>query len=108
MSQPCADPFQVAYNLNEQLEFDDWREDEGMARALHGVIHGKTIEFEDDPGIGDDRQVVVHLETTPPSRKWGDGIRNSAGSLADIPSLDEEMDAILHARQQATFREMEP
>ena len=30
-----------------------------MTRALHGIIHGKMIELEQDPGIGDgDRSVT--------------------------------------------------
>ena len=78
-----------------------------MTKALHGIIHGKMIELEQDPGIGDGQEVVVHLETTPPPKKLGDEIRSSAGSLADIPGLDEEMDAIIQERRQATFREIE-
>jgi hypothetical protein len=60
--------------------------------VLRGVIHGKTIELEQEPGLPDGQSVsvTVHpidkVSVLPP----GEGIRQSAGAWAeDAESLDE-------------------
>ena len=78
-----------------------------MTRMLHGVVHGRTVELRDDPGLKEGQKVQIEL--TPISdRSWGDGIRRSAGALADVAGLDEEIEAILAERKHALFREIEP
>lgn len=36
--------------------------------SLRGVVHGRTIELEEDPGLSDGTTVEVELQTAPPER----------------------------------------
>ena len=64
-----------------------------MSETIHWVIHGKTIELAKNPGIADGRKVDVTVRPVENQRPWGEGIRRSAGALAD--SWTEEDDRIL-------------
>ena len=64
-----------------------------MSETIHGVIHGKTIELAKNPGIADGRKVDVTVRPVENQRPWGEGIRRSAGALAE--SWTEEDDKIL-------------
>ena len=78
--------------------------------SLRGVVHGKTIELDQQPELPDGQQVtvilqpVVQAEELPP----GEGIRRSAGAWSDDP---EGLDEYLRwNRQQRKIgrREIEP
>lgn len=79
-----------------------------MTKTIHGRIHGKTIELDVDLGIADGEEVEVIVKPKKPKRPWGDGIKRSAGALAD--SWTEEDDRILSEiqedRRQATHRKI--
>ena len=75
-----------------------------MTRTLHGKIHGKTIELDEDPGVAEGQEVEVQVKIVPPARKWGEGILRSAGGWAKYP----EMDAILQKIQQERRSERRP
>ncbi|MFI5460415.1 MAG: hypothetical protein ACHRXM_33785 [Isosphaerales bacterium] len=66
--------------------------------VFKGVVHGKLIELEKEPGLPDGQQVTVALQPILPP---GEGIRQSAGAWADA---GEELDAWLiemrRSRQQ--------
>jgi len=79
-----------------------------MNQILRGIVRGRIIELQGDPGFDDGQQIEVELRPLANDRQWGDGIRRSAGSLADIPGLDEEIDAIVAERQLSSHREIEP
>ena len=76
--------------------------------VLKGVIHGRTIEFEREPGLPDGQSVAVTVQPVigqplvekgrlPP----GEGIRRSAGAWADDPEgLDEYLKQLRHEREQ--------
>ncbi|MCX7426472.1 MAG: hypothetical protein NTW96_12730 [Planctomycetia bacterium] len=73
-----------------------------MDIVLQGVIHGKTIELEESPGIEEGRRVelvlrVKQLPGPPPGWKPG-GTETAAGMMAD--HWTEEDDQILHAIDQ--------
>jgi hypothetical protein len=70
-----------------------------MTRTLHGTIRGRTIELDEDPGVGEGQQVEVQVKVVEPDRKWGDGIRRSAGGWADHPELDAVMEKIHDERK---------
>ena len=76
-----------------------------MSEVIHGIIRGKTIDLEKDPGLGDGRAVEVVVRPVPSSRPWGEGIRGSAGAFADYPEMDAAMEQIQSQRKRATFRE---
>jgi hypothetical protein len=38
-----------------------------MTKTLHGKVHGRTIELDDDPGMNDGQQVEVQIKVIPSS-----------------------------------------
>lgn len=80
-----------------------------MTKIVHGIVHGKTIELDQELGVADGQRVDVAIQivgTSPEGEAWGEGLRRCAGALADIPGLDEDMDLILAQRKTAKFREV--
>jgi hypothetical protein len=53
-----------------------------MVKTVHGVVHGRTIQLEDDLGLAEGERVEVRVQTVQPASSWGDGIRRSAGGWA--------------------------
>jgi hypothetical protein len=82
--------------------------------VLQGVIRGKTIELESNPGVEDGRivQVVLHVEQptlqagqTPP----GEERLTAAGMMANYTEDDAAVLAQIHQeRKQDTRREIQP
>ena len=72
-----------------------------MTRTFHGKVHGKTIVLDEDPGLPDGQSVEVRImiKEASPERPWGEGIRRSAGIMADNPQGDEIMDEIQRDRE---------
>ncbi|HEV3204979.1 MAG TPA: hypothetical protein VGY77_11375 [Gemmataceae bacterium] len=59
--------------------------------TLKGIIHGKTIELEQEPGLPDGQTVAVTVQPLQDKRlPPGEGIRRSAGAWADDPKGLEE------------------
>jgi hypothetical protein len=74
----------------------------GAQKTLKGVIHGKTIELEQEPALPDGQSVVVTLQPLEEKRlPPGEGIRRSAGAWADDPEgLDQYLEQLRHDRAQ--------
>ncbi len=70
-----------------------------MPEELVGVIHGRTIELQGDPGIADGREVKVSVRVVDQPAAWGDGIRATAGCMADDPEFDAVMGEVQRARK---------
>lgn len=70
-----------------------------MTKTIHGKIHGKTIELDEDLGVAEGQEVEVQVRIVPPARKWGEGILRTAGSLADDPEWDTIMEQIYQDRK---------
>lgn len=65
---------------------------------LKGVVHGRTIELESEPGWPEGQQVTVFVR---PVLAAGEGIRQSAGGWADAGDvLDSWLDEMQKSRQQ--------
>ena len=64
-----------------------------MSRTIHGVVRGKTIELEENPGVADGQRVEITIGSVPSQRPWGEGLRRCAGALAS--DWTEEEDRIL-------------
>lgn len=67
-----------------------------MIRTIHGVIHGKTIQLDEDLGVAAGQEVevqvrVVSAATISAAGNHGDGLRRCAGALADDPHWDAIM-----------------
>lgn len=74
-----------------------------MVRQVQGVIHGRTIELTDDPGVADGQQVMITIKTLPNPRPWGEGLGRCAGAFA--ADWTEEDDRILEQIQQERKRD---
>ena len=85
-----------------------------MTRILHGIVHGRTIELTEEPGIGEGQE--VHVQVTIPvvrgpvagaaqpqaaeeNAKWGEGLLRTAGALANDPDWDRIMQEVHDARK---------
>jgi hypothetical protein len=56
-----------------------------LAKHVRGVIHGRTIELAEDPGVADGQQVEISIKTIPIPRPWGEGILRTVAALVDDP-----------------------
>ncbi len=70
-----------------------------MTKTLHGKVHGRTIELDEDPGVAEGQEVEVQMKVVSPPKKWGEGILRTAGALADDPYWDGIMEEIHKARK---------
>lgn len=76
-----------------------------MTKTLHGKVHGKTIELDEDPGIAEGQEVEVQMKVVVRSaRKTREGFLRTEGALAD----DTEWDAIMEEIHQARKLERRP
>jgi hypothetical protein len=79
-----------------------------MNKIIQGVIHGNTIELSENPGLADGQSVQVVVQAVEPPRPWGEGIRNSAGALADQWSDEDDkiLAEIYQDRRRDSHREI--
>ena len=69
-----------------------------MTKKLHGTVHGRTIELDEDPGVADGVEVELHIQVAT-ARKWGEGILRSAGGWVEYPEMDDIMEKIYQERK---------
>jgi hypothetical protein len=82
-----------------------------MTKTLHGKVHGKTIELDEDLGVVDGQEVEVQITVVRPRKRppgpppgWRPGTTSrTAGSLAHL--CDEEDDRILEEIYQDRKRD---
>ena len=74
-------------------------------KTIHGKIHGRTIELDEDLGMADGQEVEVQVKVVSPTRKWGEGILRTAGALADDPYWDAIMEEIYQERKRDARKE---
>ena len=78
-----------------------------MTKTLHGKIHGRIIELDEDPGVAAGQEVEVQLKVVPKStQKTGEGFLRTEGALADDPYWDEIMEEIYQERKRDTRKEL--
>ena len=70
-----------------------------MSSVIHGVVHGKTIELKESPGVPDGQEVEVVVRAIDPGRPWGEGILRSAGAATDVLGFDEAFAEIQRDRK---------
>jgi hypothetical protein len=78
-----------------------------LTRHVQGVIHGKTIELDQDLGMADGQRVSIEVQVDLPASPWGEGIRRSAGIAADVPGFDEAFEQVQRDRELATSRDID-
>jgi hypothetical protein len=80
-----------------------------MHIVMQGVIHGKTIELEQSPGIDDGLVVQVQLDVDQPSRSPGspapEEYITAAGMMADY---NEDDDAVLAEIYRGRKQDLRP
>jgi hypothetical protein len=79
-----------------------------VKKVMQGVVHGRTIELSEDPGVTDGQQVQIVLAIVTPAGSWGEGIRRSAGAAAEEPGFEEAFRQVERERKAARFRETGP
>jgi hypothetical protein len=83
-----------------------------MVKVLRGVIHGRTIELETEPGIEDGRavEVIVRSKALPgPPPGWqAGGTHSAAGMMAEHWTEEDDriLEEIERARHRPSTREM--
>jgi hypothetical protein len=79
-----------------------------MVRQVQGVIHGRTIELSEDPGVADGQQVEIIIKALPTPRSWGEGLRRCAGAFAADWTDDDDriLDEIYRERKRDTRGEI--
>lgn len=78
-----------------------------MTKTLHGRVYGKTIQLDEDLGLAEGQGVENQITIVSAKKPWGEGIRRTAGALADDPEWDTIMDEIYHARKVERRPQME-
>jgi hypothetical protein len=87
-------------------------EESAMTKVLRGVVHGRTIELEDDTGMEDGRKVEIILRTkelpaAPPG--WKPGSRETAAGMMASWWTEEDdriLEQIRQERKNDTRREI--
>jgi len=74
-----------------------------MTKTIHGRVHGKTIELDEDLGVAEGQEVEVQVKVVPSTKTWGEGLRRCAGALAN--EWTEEDDRILNEIYQERKRD---
>ncbi len=72
--------------------------------VVKGVVHGKTVELEREPGLPDGQEVTVTVQAAAqvePKLPPGEGLRRSFGGWADEA---EELDKFLEWNRQQRKR----
>jgi hypothetical protein len=76
-----------------------------MTKTIHGKVHGKTIELDEDLGVPEGQEVEVQVRViSKSSGSVGEGFLRTEGALAN----DEEWDAIMEQIQQERKLERRP
>lgn len=77
-----------------------------MPKIIRGIIRGKTINLEAEPGLADGQHVDVTVRLAIDLDERRQRLAALAGSLADRPDDDwEALDAIVREREQWPHRE---
>jgi hypothetical protein len=67
--------------------------------TFQGVVHGKTIELFEDPGVPDGAHIVVQLQSAESSpANSGSNFGGSAGAWSSFPEMDEILARVEHDR----------
>jgi hypothetical protein len=79
-----------------------------MTKTLHGKVHGRTIELDEDPGVAEGQPVEITIKNMPAERPWGEGLRRCAGALANEWTEEDDriLDEIHLDRKQDTRKEV--
>ena len=79
-----------------------------MIKVMQGVVHGTTIELRENPGVADGQEVEITVRVPEPARAWGEGIRRSAGAMADFWTDEDDkiLEELYQERRRDSHREI--
>lgn len=80
-----------------------------VIRRVHGIVHGKMIEIEEELGLPDGDRVSIVIESPQSSQDtWGEGLRRCAGALVDdwTEGDDKILDEIYRSRHSDSRSEI--
>jgi hypothetical protein len=79
-----------------------------MIKTLRGIVHGRTVELTEDPGVADGLLVEITIKTVASPKPWGEGLRRCAGAFAaDWTEEDDRiMEEIHRERKRDTRKEI--
>ena len=71
-----------------------------MTKTLHGKVHGRMIELDEDLGVAEGQEVEIQIKViSKPGSKTGEGFLRTEGALADDEEWDGIMEEIYRARK---------
>ena len=71
-----------------------------MTKTMHGTVHGKTIELDEDLGVAEGQEVEVQVRVIfKTTRNPGEGFDRTEGALANDAEWDAIMEEIYQARK---------
>jgi hypothetical protein len=76
-----------------------------MIKTLHGRVHGRTIELDDDLGVADGQEVEVQVTVVEPPKGPSPAI---SGGLAEIYAILGERYSSGHADTAERHNEHQP
>ena len=66
-----------------------------MTKTIHGKVHGKTIELDEDLGVVEGQEVEVHVKVIPKVAPTpGEGFLRTEGALDNDTESDSIMEEI--------------
>jgi hypothetical protein len=78
-----------------------------MHKMIHGKVHGKLIELDEDLGVPEGQEVEVFVRAISPTtvRQPGEGFLRTEGALADDLEWDDIMEEIHQERKIDTRKD---
>jgi hypothetical protein len=79
-----------------------------MNRIAHGIIHGNTIELNNNPGFQDGQELEIFMKTVDKNRPESDSIPKSPGAKALVwtEQDDKILEELYRQRKCDTGREI--
>ena len=68
-------------------------------KTVHGTVHGRTIQLDEDLGVAEGQVVEIQVKLIPSPPTWGAGILSSAGGWDEFPEMDRVLEKIHEQRQ---------
>jgi hypothetical protein len=71
-----------------------------MTKTIHGKVHGRTIELDEDLGVAEGQEVEIQVRViSKVARTPGEGFLRTEGALADDTEWDSIMEQIHRERK---------
>jgi hypothetical protein len=79
-----------------------------MPKILHGVVHGRVIELQTDPGLAEGCSVEIEVRNVTMELESRPRVASAAGMVSDWSDEDDRLlDEIHAARKAASHRDSE-